>query len=45
VHHVETPDEIDPAWFAGADSVGVTAGASTPDEQVQAVVQAIEGMA
>jgi 4-hydroxy-3-methylbut-2-en-1-yl diphosphate reductase len=45
VHHVETPDELDPAWFSGADSVGVTAGASTPDEQVQAVVHAIEGMA
>jgi len=44
VHHVETPDELDPSWFAGAETVGVTAGASTPDEQMQAVVRAIEAM-
>lgn len=43
-HHVETPDELDPAWFAGAEVVGVTAGASTPDEQMQAVVRAIEAL-
>ena len=30
VHHVETPDDLDPEWFDGAESVGVTAGASTP---------------
>jgi 4-hydroxy-3-methylbut-2-en-1-yl diphosphate reductase len=45
VHHVETPDELDAAWFEGAETVGVTAGASTPDEQMQAVVRAIEAMA
>jgi 4-hydroxy-3-methylbut-2-enyl diphosphate reductase len=45
VHHVETPDDLDPAWFEGAESVGVTAGASTPDEQMQAVIRAIEAMA
>ena len=45
VHHVETPDDLDPAWFSGATSVGVTAGASTPDEQMQAVMRAIEAMA
>jgi 4-hydroxy-3-methylbut-2-enyl diphosphate reductase len=44
VHHVETADELDPAWFAGASSVGVTAGASTPDEQMAGVVAAIEAM-
>lgn len=44
VHHVETADELDPAWFAGAESVGVTAGASTPDEQMQGVIRAIEAM-
>ena len=45
VHHVETPDDLDPAWFDGATSVGVTAGASTPDEQMQAVIRAIEAIA
>jgi 4-hydroxy-3-methylbut-2-enyl diphosphate reductase len=44
VHHVETADELDPSWFSGADSVGVTAGASTPDEQITGVIHAIESM-
>jgi len=44
VHHVETPDDLDPAWFEGATSVGVTAGASTPDEQMQAVIRSIEAL-
>lgn len=44
VHHVETAEELDPAWFAGAEVVGVTAGASTPDEQIKGVISAIEGM-
>ena len=44
VHHVETADDLDPAWFAGAESVGVTAGASTPDEQMQGVIRAIEAI-
>ncbi len=43
-HHVETADELDPAWFAGASTVGVTAGASTPDEQMRGVIDAIEAM-
>ncbi len=44
VYHVETADELDTAWFAGAQSVGVTAGASTPDNQIRGVVAAIEAM-
>lgn len=44
VHHVETADDLDPAWFEGAEVVGVTAGASTPDEQMQGVIRAIEAM-
>lgn len=37
-HHIETASEIDPAWFAGCETVGVTAGASTPQEQIDEVV-------
>lgn len=37
-HHIETADEIDPAWFANATSVGVTAGASTPHWIIEQVV-------
>jgi 4-hydroxy-3-methylbut-2-enyl diphosphate reductase len=43
-HHVETADELQAAWFARAETVGVTAGASTPDEQIQGVIAAIEAM-
>jgi 4-hydroxy-3-methylbut-2-enyl diphosphate reductase len=44
VYHVETPEELRSEWFAGASVVGVTAGASTPDEQMRGVVAAIEAM-
>ncbi|MRS11468.1 MAG: 4-hydroxy-3-methylbut-2-enyl diphosphate reductase [Actinobacteria bacterium] len=44
-HHVETADELDEAWFRGAEVVGVTAGASTPDEQIRGVISAIEALA
>jgi 4-hydroxy-3-methylbut-2-en-1-yl diphosphate reductase len=43
-YHVETADELDPAWFAGALTVGVTAGASTPDVQMRGVIDAIEAL-
>ena len=36
-YHIETAAEIDPEWLADAATVGVTAGASTPLEAVQAV--------
>jgi 4-hydroxy-3-methylbut-2-enyl diphosphate reductase len=31
--------ELDPAWLAGAERVGVTAGASTPEHVVQGVLE------
>lgn len=37
-HHVETAAELDAAWFVGIGKVGVTAGASTRDGDVEAVV-------
>ncbi|HEX2172944.1 MAG TPA: 4-hydroxy-3-methylbut-2-enyl diphosphate reductase [Dehalococcoidia bacterium] len=44
-HHIETPDEIDPAWLVSRDRVGVTAGASTPDWIIDAVVERLEQLA
>jgi 4-hydroxy-3-methylbut-2-enyl diphosphate reductase len=40
-HHVESAAELEPDWFRGARVVGVTAGASTPAEQIEAVVAAL----
>ena len=40
-YHVEGPEEIDPAWFNDCSIVGVTAGASTPENQIDAVISAI----
>jgi (E)-4-hydroxy-3-methyl-but-2-enyl pyrophosphate reductase len=38
-YHIETADEIEPDWLRGVDRLGVTAGASTPDSAVEAVVE------
>jgi 4-hydroxy-3-methylbut-2-enyl diphosphate reductase len=38
-YHVETPDEIEAAWLHGHETVGVTAGASTPDFIIEEVVE------
>jgi 4-hydroxy-3-methylbut-2-enyl diphosphate reductase len=37
-YHVERPDEIHPEWLAQATVIGLTAGASTPDDVIQEVV-------
>lgn len=37
-YHIETAAEIDPAWLEGKEVVGVTAGASTPDESIDEVI-------
>ena len=37
VHHVQTAEDLRAGWFAGAETVGITAGTSTPDETVDAV--------
>ena len=41
-YHIETAAEINPAWFEGAERVGVTAGASTPKWIIDEVMNKIE---
>ena len=40
-HRVDGPESIDPDWLENAEVVGVTAGASAPDNQVRAVIAAV----
>jgi len=40
--HVETPDELDPEDFRGKSVVGLTAGASTPDNLIAQIKQRLE---
>ena len=44
-HQIETEGEIKAEWLRGCEKVGVTAGASTPDSSVEAVVHRIEQIA
>ena len=37
-HLIADADALDPRWVEGAQSVGITAGASAPDELVQALI-------
>ena len=37
-YHIERTEDIEDDWLADADIVGVTAGASTPDDVIEAVV-------
>ena len=37
-HHIETARELREEWVAGARRVGVTAGASTPDDEIRATI-------
>jgi 4-hydroxy-3-methylbut-2-enyl diphosphate reductase len=41
-HSIESADEIEDFWFHEGERVGVTAGASTPDDVIEAVVRRLE---
>lgn len=45
VHHVQTAADLRAEWFAGAETVGLTAGTSTPDEVIAAVEQRLQALA
>ncbi len=40
-YRVDGPEGVDPAWLEGVEVVGVTAGASAPDQRVRAVIDAV----
>jgi 4-hydroxy-3-methylbut-2-enyl diphosphate reductase len=40
-HRVDGPDSIEETWLEGAEVVGVTAGASAPDQSVRAVIDRV----
>ena len=41
-YQVESADELKAGWFENASSVGVSAGASTPDNIIQGVIERIQ---
>lgn len=42
VHHVQGPADLRPEWFVGANTVGLTAGTSTPEVTIAAVEHWLE---
>ncbi|MBL7067729.1 MAG: 4-hydroxy-3-methylbut-2-enyl diphosphate reductase [Candidatus Marinimicrobia bacterium] len=43
-YQVQGPDDIQPGWFKDAQTVGISAGASTPDEIVRKVAKKINNL-
>jgi 4-hydroxy-3-methylbut-2-enyl diphosphate reductase len=41
-HHLETPDELQLDWFKGAERIGITGGASTPEAQIVATEERLK---
>ena len=44
VYHVQSADDLRPEWFSGEETVGVTAGTSTPDFVIEAVENRLQRM-
>jgi len=44
-HLIETAAEIDPAWFAGKQTIGVTSGASTAEAAIDEVLARLKTLA
>jgi len=43
-HMVETAEEIDNSWLVGKHHIGITAGASTPDEAVEELIAKLRSL-
>jgi len=43
-HLVETSNEVDVSWFVGKNRIGITAGASTPDEAVEELLDKLRSL-
>jgi 4-hydroxy-3-methylbut-2-enyl diphosphate reductase len=41
---LDSAEEADPAWFADADAIGITSGASAPESLVQGLVERIQSL-
>jgi 4-hydroxy-3-methylbut-2-enyl diphosphate reductase len=41
---VDSPDDLDPAWFTARKRVGLTAGASAPELLVQQVIERLRDL-
>lgn len=41
-HHIEEASELQAAWFTDAHHIGITAGASTPQEHIERAVERIK---
>jgi 4-hydroxy-3-methylbut-2-enyl diphosphate reductase len=44
VHHVQTAEDLRQEWFGEADTVGITAGTSTPDKLINEIEQQLKQM-
>ena len=45
VHHVQNAADLRPEWFAGSETVGITAGTSTPDAAIDEVERRVNQIA
>jgi 4-hydroxy-3-methylbut-2-enyl diphosphate reductase len=43
-HYIQTADDLNQQWFLTADRVGVTAGASTPQNIIEEVLRYVRGI-